>query len=394
MIFKDAAYLRVKVITADVAQLLTAFNDKGIRFRDVSGKDEMTVLLTVRSSDIALLRAITEKRGEELLIEGEVGAYQAIKRMGQHGIILVFMAFLMMITIYFPQKILFIDVEGNDMVSKEEILSAAQEHGIYFGGTCREINSEKFKNSILLKFPQLQWAGVSSKGCVVTVSVRERVEEAGSDTAQYAGIEALRDGVIREITVTGGNPLCSIGDVVKEGQMLISPYIDCGRHIQVSPASGEVYAETKHQFTAISPLQYMGREGKRKIMKKYSLKIGKNFINLFKGSGISDAGCVKMYKDYSVTLFDDFVLPLAICVTTEVCYDNQMAIATEDDCGWVQDYAEHYLRDQMIAGTILSEKCHVIIEDNLCYCLTDYACLEMIGRASDEVKVTNDGKRD
>ena len=36
------------------------------------------------------------------------------------------------------------------------------------------IRSEKVKNSLLQRIPQLQWAGINTDGCVAVISVREK----------------------------------------------------------------------------------------------------------------------------------------------------------------------------------------------------------------------------
>ena len=394
MFFGSFDTVRIRIVSADIPGLLTSLHEMEISVYDIKFLSELSVALSVDKQVLKTLESLIEKRGEELQIIDIPAITMIARAFTRRFILIVILFLLLLLTIYAPHKALFIRVEGNNHVSEEHILSAAEAFGIRFGISTREINSERFKNFALQTIPELQWAGIKIEGTVVTIAVQEREGVAQKlQQEQVYGIVAIRDGIIRDLTVTQGNPLCKVGDAVHAGQLLISPYTDCGNYIQFEPVSGEVYGNTKRTVSAVSMRKNIRRTGKADVHKKYSVKIGKILINFFKDSGISGTGCVKMYSEYTLMVHKSFPLPVSLIVTEEITYDTEAALHNEEAFMWVPDLVDGYLYDQMIAGRILERKYEdTLTEELYCYQI-DYACREMIGRPINEVKVTNDGKR-
>ena len=118
---------------------------------------------------------------------------------------------------------LFIEAEGNELLSGEEILAAAEECGISFGASRKYIRSEKVKNQLLSLLPELQWAGINTVGCRAVISVRERAVAENSHPKQYvSNLVAEQDAYILSATVTEGTPMVRPGDSVVAGQTLVS----------------------------------------------------------------------------------------------------------------------------------------------------------------------------
>ena len=104
--------------------------------------------------------------------------------------------------LYAPNRVWFVEVEGNGSIPDRQILAAAEECGVKFWAKAGEIRSEQVKNKILNLVPELQWAGVNFSGGVAIVSVRERLpEEAVRDRSTVTNVVAARDGVIVSMSV-------------------------------------------------------------------------------------------------------------------------------------------------------------------------------------------------
>ena len=199
-----------------------------------------------------------------------------------------------------------------------------------------------------------------------------------------ASIVAARDGIIRELTVTKGNPLCKVGQAVKAGQVLVSGYEDCGIVIKATRAEAEITAQTLRQIGAITPAASTIRGEIISTSVKYSLLIGKNQIKFYKDSGISDTRCVKMYSKEYLTLPGGFILPIALIKEECYYYDEQAVDFCEQDFFWMEDFASDYLQGQMIAGSVLQADTAMELLDDCCIFTGRYACLEMIGQVKNE----------
>jgi len=297
---------------------------------------------------------------------------------------------LLLLVFCLPTRVLFIQVEGNSSITSGRILEAAQSSGIKFGASRKNVRSEKVKNALLEAVPQLQWAGVNTAGCVATISVRERqVSSSDGLDSGVSSIVATRDGVIQELTVTGGNPMCKVGQAVKKGQILVSGYTDCGISIRAERAKGEVYAVTERKMTAYLPTDWTYRGEKQSVTKKYGLIIGKKRINFYKGSGILDTGCVKMYEENFLTLPGGLQLPLAIVTEVWVSFPPvSVSVSVDGSSSALTDLTREHLLKSMIAGRILSQNETVSQEDGVLKLEGVYGCLEMIGKEQSEEIVT------
>ena len=302
--------------------------------------------------------------------------------------------FIFTLALYLPGRILFIRVEGNDQIPENMILEAAEKSGIEFGASRRNVHSEKVKNELLTDIPELQWAGINTSGCVTTITVRERTSE-NQNNAQYfvSNIVAEKDGYILHGTVTKGTCLFQVGQSVKTGEVLISGYTDCGTCIQATRAEGEVYAQTRWFFEAVSPKKYLKKVSSTATKRKISVLYRKKRINLWKDSGISDSSCGRMYEEYYITLPGGFCLPFALCIETYGTFETAPYEVMQDSAeSQMYDFAQRYLSAQMIAGSIQKKTQQITAEDYVYRLNGKYICTEMIGREQQEKIGDTNGK--
>lgn len=379
--------LRIKLICADPASAMMEISNAGITILDAERLDEdITVFFGIYRKDYKRLKELANRRGYELKLTSRNGLYWLLGTLRRRKLLTLGLLFLTVLAMYFPSRVLFVRVEGNENIPARLILEKCGECGISFGASRKEVRSEKVKNALLEAIPELQWAGVNTYGCVAVVSVKERSEtQIREELMSVSSLVASRDGIIVSCTVTRGNNLCRVGQVVRTGQTLVSGYTDCGLSIQATRAEGEIYAQTQRQLQAVIPAQWIQKGEIRAVEKKYSLIIGKNRINFYKGSGISGATCDKMYAQYCITLPGGFVLPISVVEEVWTYHDEAQVQRTEEETLQIlADFADHYVADQMVAGQILSREESIVPKDGI-FCLSgNYACIEMIAQVRNE----------
>ncbi len=384
----------VEMVSADPAAAISAVNMAGIEiFNATRDEADIVTRFYLRRRDVKRLRILCNRRGYSMKILRRQGLFWTLREV-LHRPVLVFGAVLyLLLALYLPSRVLFIRVEGASTVPERLILEKCQQVGISFGASRKEVRSEKMKNALLAAIPELQWAGINTAGCTATVSVRERTEPE-AEVEQNRGVSSLvavRDGVITQCTVIRGNPVCKVGDAVKAGQVLISGYTDCGITIQATQAHGEIFAQTERTLTAISPAATGQKGEKTAITKKFALIIGKKRINFYKGSGISDSSCDKMYTLSYLTLPGGFQLPVALVTEIWAEYTPELPAAQEDASELLQEFAQEYLRRQMVAGTVLHRQESMTSAEGATILQGKYACTEMIGRVQNEEIIKPDG---
>ncbi len=367
---------------ADIPATLKALTDAGVEVRQVDQQDELTVFCQIAGKEYEKTERILGKRGDFWKVLGREGLWYLIMRMVSRPALLLGLGLLTAATLVLPSRVFFVRVEGNVSVPARQILEAAEQCGIGFGTRRDAVRSEKVKNELLERIPQLQWAGVNTRGCVAVITVRERIpSQAVPIPSEFGHVVAARDGIIISCTATAGSLKCMPGQAVTEGQLLISGYTDCGISIRAEQAQGEVYAQTERNFRAIIPDTVAVKQKKTEVCRKITLIFGKKRIILWKDSGIWDTTCDRMYEEYYVTLPGGFQLPLALTVDTYAACDAvPQPVPEERARKKLEEFGDVYLHGQMVAGSILDSELEYTRAGG-CICLTgQYRCIEMIGK--------------
>ena len=389
-----SGFLAVKLMGADIPNLLQRVVKTGITLFRVQQKDLLTVYVWVRRRDLVGLKKIAANQGASATVIKRIGFYWFFRSLIRRPVMLLGITLILLLSWFVPTRILFISVEGNTATPANLILEKASQCGIFFGADRREVRSEKVKNSLLEALPELQWAGVNTYGCTAVITVTERTQKDESSVSRgVSSIVAERDGIIHSCTVTNGNPLCIEGQAVRAGETLVSGYTDCGIKIQATRAKAEIYAQTMRQLTVKTPLDFSQKGEIYQVSQKYSLILGKKRINLYKDSGISPTGCDKMYLQYYCVLPGGFQLPIAVSVERWYYRNTDtVTVGSEVSHDRAENFALDYLAGQMLSGRILGKLESIEISDAVCTLTGRYICLEMIGRERSEEIIKHHGK--
>ena len=380
----------VEITAAEPEKALTEITGSGIEIRSVCHDKDLVCAFSVRRRDDRKLVALCKKNGWSHRVIRKRGIYYDLTCLIHRKMLLFGMGILIFTALFLPTRVLFVRVEGNDRIPTNKIISAAEESGIHIGTSRRYVRSEKVKNTLLDKIPQLQWAGVNTNGCTAVISVRERSDSPVSqEKGRVSNIVADRDGYILSCVVTQGAAKIQPGQSVLKGQILISGYTECGIYIHATQAQGEVIAQTRRELTVAAPAMCEKRSGIEKKHQRISLLLGKKRIFFWKGSGISDAGCGRMYKQYDLTLPGGFRLPIALCVDT---YQSYHLAEGEAEVSSLEAFARNYLTSKMVSGQILRSTEEIQRSGDILLYKGKYVCMESIGKVKQEQIGESNGK--
>lgn len=383
----------VELTTSAPETLLNIASKQGIIFAAIEYMDPLHIRVLVSAKFLAELNKIVQCRGDEMKLVKRSGIQYTVGKVLHRPVLLLGALIWLLLLLYLPSRIFFIEVVGNNKISTQEIINYAEIHGIHFGASRRNVRSEKVKNALLGAMPQLQWVGVNTYGCRAVISVVERTDPKRDSTpTQLRSVIASCDAIITSVTVVKGNGLCRVGQAVRAGQLLVSPYTDCGLSVKAETAEAEILGQTNRKFTAMTPLKISKRrnvDGKKTL---FGLRIGNKIINFCKDSGILDTTCAKMYEEKVLYLPGGFALPIAVVRQTVVYAQNEEAILPEASVSeWVQTALLDYLRQQMISGKI-QQSMHISELNDHCYALLgNYVCEELIGQYRTEEMLPNYG---
>lgn len=384
-----AGQVTVMLTSADLPKSLEVLTSQNIQLHHVSYVDSLSVSFAINYADINRTAKICEKRGDSLTVQNETGLLWFAKYLINRPILVFGFLLLLIATVVIPKHVYFFYVEGNEQVADRRILDAARECGIYFGASRKEVRSEKVKNALLEAIPELQWAGINTRGCTATISVRERKDsEETPSVYRVTKIISFCDAVITSCTVEKGNPVCKVGQIVQKGDTLISGYTDCGLSVLAAKASGEVLGLTNHAVELILPLEQKLRTEKTESHSKFSIIIGKKRINLWDTRGLSYGSCGKITKICPVRLFGGFELPISFEIETYEQFDEELFMNKSKET--LENAAADYVISHMISGKIIESSFQISEHKDKRILSGEFFCEEMIGREQNEELIENE----
>ena len=125
----------VRVTCADIPGLLAAAVRSGMQLRSVKHSVDLTAVLEVQGNDLPKLRKICARMGADLEVEHLRGGILLLRRLLCRPVLLTAMSVLVILTLWLPTRVLFIEVEGNGAVPSRLILEKAELCGISFGAS-------------------------------------------------------------------------------------------------------------------------------------------------------------------------------------------------------------------------------------------------------------------
>lgn len=384
----------LQCVSAEPAAMLQHMNTAGVTLFDVIFVSPLCVRMTFQIKHLRQVQTILKNRGERIESIQVHGLFPWVQRFYNRPVLLLVCLFLVLLTCLLPTRILFVTVDGNKNVPTQMVIEKANECGISFGAKRSFVRSEKVKNELLSAIPDLKWVGINTRGCVATISVCEKEPEIFEKKSMQkaCSIVAQRNGIILTCTALKGRLLCTVGQAVKEGEVLISGYTEKDFLLTATCAEGEIIAQTVRHLQLLHPVNTARRGAITGKYTRYSLLVGKKLINFYKDSGICDAGCAKIYKQNYLTLPGGFCLPIAVITESWTCFANDAATCCLDDPSWMSVAAEDYLTDHMIGGQIQHSSVSVGASEVVCELTGLYSCTEMIGQVRSEENLLEYGE--
>lgn len=201
------------------------------------------------------------------------------------------------VSFYLSGCVLNVVVEGNNLVTTEDILKALDTRGIHLLARKNEIPFHQIEQDLSSELPHLSWVGLSVNGTTVTVSVRERVlAPERVPLTEPCNIIADEGGVVKKITPRNGTAQVAVGDGVLKGQQLISGVLgDKVGNVTLVHAMGDVVLEV--QRTISISMEY--KEVQRQYQPEYAntaLYIG-SFCVPLGGGGVPENAEVYTVKE-------------------------------------------------------------------------------------------------
>lgn len=200
-------------------------------------------------------------------------------------------------------------VSGNQALDEETVVQMLSECGLGVGTALRGFDKDKVEFDILTRYREIDWISVNIRGTTVNVEIKETSRGEIEDGAAN-DLVAARDGQIERIEAYDGNVCVRVGDVVREGEVLVSGlYEDLGT-LRTSSAKGEIYARTVRVLEVEIPLEdekkvYTGGQWTEKAIIFFSKS-----IKVFSNTGNVVGECDIIQYNSHITMPGNVPLPI------------------------------------------------------------------------------------
>lgn len=256
----------------------------GILFWGVEKKDDKSMRAHLSVSGYKKLTAISKSAGFNIKIIKKDGVPQFLGGLRRRYALIAGVALFFALVIGVNQFIWDFDVQGNHLISEETILQNLSEIGVKIGSPVSKIDIVSIRNEMLLRLDSLLWISVNIKGSSAQVVVRERVMKPEMvPVKQPCNIVASKAGLITMINAYAGAAQVTVGQMVDEGDLLVSGIIDSSvLGARFVHAMGSVTARTWRDMTATVPTQAQGKQYTGRVHRRNALIIAGQRINLYK----------------------------------------------------------------------------------------------------------------
>ncbi len=240
-----------------------------------------TIITNILIDDFRKLRKLLRKKGIKVHILNRKGLpFKSEKNKKRLGLYIGFILSLIFFEIM-SGYIWVIDINGNQKIPDEEILSALSSIGIKEGIKIDKINPKRDRERLILLSNDLSWSSLNIEGSRLTVNIREIDKSTPSEAP--SNLKADSDGIIKKIDVTQGNCIVKPGDVVKQGDLLVSGIIEKGKETVFTKSKGEIIAEISKDYSIFKPYKKTEMLETGKVKQKNVLEIFGIKIPLFLG---------------------------------------------------------------------------------------------------------------
>lgn len=187
---------------------------------------------------------------------------------------------------YLSSLIWHIEIVGNETVKTEEILKVLERENIKKGIIKYRIDEDYVEYMLLKEFDILSYLSIEIEGTKLTIEVKERdLPPEIIDENTPCNIVASKKGVIEKVIARNGKAVVKKGDVVEEGQVLITGIIsdEFSENVMYVHAEGEVLARTLYSYKVEEPIEKTVKEETGEVFQRRELKIGDRGIQFIKG---------------------------------------------------------------------------------------------------------------
>jgi len=337
MIFKliymfFSGYVTIVIEGFFIERFINICRNNNIILLDIEKANSTYLKVKILKSDFKDIRHIAKKTKCKIKIQKKNGLPFFINKYRKRKIFAIAILVIAIFIFVSTKFIWNIQIDGNEKITEEEIISMIYEFGLSTGVLKKDLDVDKISNSIRLERDDISWIGISIKGTSAIITVKEAIEVPEViDKNEICNIVANKDAIVSKLVVHNGTARVIVGDEVKKGDILVEGVME-GEHLgnrlvhADANVTGLIYfeKEKKEEFVQNRKIETGNMEIKREIcMNNFKINLNKKLSNFENYDTI--------YSNHKIKLFSNFYLPIEVKKTTNVEIKNELVEYTEEE---------------------------------------------------------------
>ncbi len=376
--------VRIQVRGAAIEKFLNRCMRDGIALHDTQHVDLDELHTTISIYDFRRLRTSVRRIGCRVHILHRHGTPFLVRRLRRRYVLLAGTLLIGMLFLALTQFVWVVQITAQPGISTYELRESLRRAGAYAGVPICRVDETAIRDEVRSQMTEtIDYLTVSRTGNLIFVEAfggkaRPQMQDDKAET----GIVAVRDGQIVEMQVLGGYALVQKGDIVTQGQKLVTaatpPTTEQGIG-HIGHGQARILAETRHILTAVQPLTRQQKHYTGKRCVQFALVLGEKRFNLYCGSSAAGKACDKYIRTQRLKIGENTVFPVVL-VRQEYRYYNTKPQATPQDTLQknMEQSLQNRIQKQMQNGQINDWHSDIKIQNDALFVTLHANCTEDI----------------
>ncbi|MGF7056348.1 sporulation protein YqfD [Brassicibacter mesophilus] len=307
-------YVIIKIEGLTLEKFINLSIAKDIFLWDIVRLDYTTLEAKISINGFKDLKEVVRKVGCRVSIKDKRGYPFVVHKFKYRKMLFLGSVVAIVLILYLTSFIWSIDVVGNKRIKNNEINKQLALLNVKSGIAKSKVDTDLIKNVILSNIDGLSYAHAQIKGTKLIVEVKEKdVPPEMIDDETPCNIVAEKKAVIEKIYAKNGKSQVEKGDIVKEGQILISGIIKDERmeNALIVHSDGKILGRTWYSEIIEDPIIKSIKEETGRVFTAKEIKIGDKRLQLLNGD-IPFTNYIEDKKTKKLLKTKAFELPIEI----------------------------------------------------------------------------------
>ncbi|MBQ4109655.1 MAG: sporulation protein YqfD [Clostridia bacterium] len=277
-----SGYVKIKIKGKHLERFLNLITTNlNLYIWDISRISEEEATLKISLKGFKKIRKHAYKTKTKVEIVEKNGLYKYLQNMKKRKIIVFAGVLFTVFIVFITSLVLDIEVKGNILVEKEEILEKLNDIGLKKGVFRSKIDNREIEVKLMNEIEEISWVGISEEGTRLVIEIKERrIPPKIIPMDVPCKIIAGKDAIIKSITAANGNAVVELNQTVKKGDLLISGIIETKNDgVRTVHSMASVKGRTWYENFSESPLFVYEKQYTGNISKAVSFYFNGKLLN-------------------------------------------------------------------------------------------------------------------